>query len=80
MDKNKLVDRFYSDEKHKPAKPNSHFRYGSWSVINFAEFMKDHPFPGYTGWEAMKWELTKDDILLRADTWEELENEINKTP
>lgn len=41
-----------------------------WSVLNFADSMKAHPFPSgaYLGWEA----LSDDGKIIRADTEQEI--------
>jgi len=46
-----------------------------WSVLNFADSMKNHPFPEglYLGWEAFN---GNSDEIIRADNWKELEKLI----
>lgn len=45
-----------------------------WSVLNFADSMKNHPYPQgvYLGWEA----YNGTDEIIRADSYEEIENRL----
>ena len=46
-----------------------------WSILNFADSMKNHPFPEgiYLGWEAYNGNT---DEIIRANTYQEIENQI----
>ena len=53
-----------------------YFRYGKWSVVNFAWVKDEKHIQFYTQGVYVNWEALKNGEIIRAGTWEDLEKLI----
>ena len=55
-----------------------YFRYGNWSVVNFGWMKDEKHIQFYTQGVYASWEALRDGEIIRANSWQELEDILRR--